>query len=131
MKKNILAIIVSALINNIIGFFWYSPFAFGTMWANLAGIDMSGEFPVAPMIYGLLLTIAVAIGLTMIIDKLNLSMEGSIKMAFWGWLIFLVPYGLQACIYSGLAPMLFAINIGYNFFGYLSMAAAIGYIKQR
>jgi len=128
MQKRIIAVVAATIVNTIIGFLWYSPFLFGSLWAQLSNVNLEVEMDMGPLIYGTVLALGTACLLSYLIKLMKLNVVRSVRMAFYGWLTFLVPYGLQGCIYAGLAPMLFAINAGYNFVALLAMAAVIAYI---
>ena len=39
MAVNVVAVIIAAVANFIIGFIWFSPMVFGKRWQKLSGID--------------------------------------------------------------------------------------------
>ena len=127
--KNCIAVVVATILNMIVGYIWYSRFLFGAWWSAVTQVNLSIELKIVPFIYGTILAFFIACLLTYLIRRWRLGVSHAAQMSFFGWLTFMVPYGLQLCIYAGISPVLFAIDMGYNLVVYTAMSVVIAYIK--
>lgn len=131
MTKMLPSILIATIINIAVGFFWYSSYFLGTTWAALSNVSMEQEIQQNVALYGTLLSFFTACVLTYLIYNMKAPIERALGVIFWGWLVFTVPYGLQACIYAQEPLGVFAINAGFNLCVYLLMGAAIAYIQKK
>ena len=127
--KNCIAVVVATVLNMVVGYVWYSRLLFGEWWSAVTAVSLDIELQIVPFVYGIILAFFIACLLTYLIRRWRLGISHAVQMCFFGWLVFMVPYGLQLCILSGASPVLFVIDMGYNLVVYTLMAVVIAYIK--
>ena len=130
MNKNVVAVVAAALINNVVGAFWYSEYLFGPSWAQLRNVSLNIEMKTETLVYGALLSVLIACLLAYIIKTMKLDVQKATRITFLGLTTFMLPYGLQGGIYAGLPVQLLIINLGYNFVSYILMAAVIAHVYK-
>lgn len=129
MQKTIISIVIAEILYMAIGFAWYSQYLFGPLWNRYSIASVAGQAPMTMLIFGTLLGFYIACLLAYSIKTLQLDSMGAARLVLAGWLLFMVPYALQGCIYGGVSFVIFAIDMGYNLVVYSLMAQVITYIK--
>lgn len=125
---NIIAVLVAALAQFVLGFLWYSGMTpTGRWWAEEMGIaDQEGQ-PGAEMLIFPVSSIFAAWVVAMVVAWSGTDSVAHAMLAAW---VVALAVGVQV-IASGIAsgkssPTLQAINVGYLAFGYGIMGAIIG-----
>ena len=126
---NWLAIIVSAIAAMLIGFAWYSPWAFGKSWASLTGRTMGGGEGTGAL-YALIIVSAFvqAIAMNWFVERTasNSGAAGALVGLFIG-LGFIAPSMFGDVLFTGRPGRLFAIVAGYSTLSAIVMGAIIGF----
>jgi len=118
---NIFAVIIAAVVAQIIGFIWYSPGVFGKQWMALVGMneaDAGGEKKgmAKLFVYSFLASLVTGYILGTLISNLVVaSIVDGAKLAFFLWLGFMAPLTLSDILFSAKkkSSKLFFINGGY------------------
>lgn len=124
---NWLHIVVAAVAYFMLGALWYSKILFGNLWIKSTGVDMNN--PGAKkgaggiMVFTFILEFVVAIGLAILIYKLNLSgLPSAVKLGLFTGIIF---SGIGICIsylYQMKPTVLSFIDGGYHTVGQIIAA---------
>ena len=124
---NILAIIVAAIINMVIGAVWYRVFS--KPWSALTGVTMEeGQSGAGPG-YALVSvgSIVIAIVLSYLISELGItSFIGGIGLGLLAWLGFVAPTHAANFVFESRPWKLFAINTGYFLVSLMVMGGVLG-----
>lgn len=118
---NYLAVLISAIVQQALGAFWYSPSGFGKQWMALMGIDdvkaktmkdqggMGQRYAMA-FVGALIMMYALA----WFIDAAGATtfMQGALT-GFWLWLGFLATSMMGSVLWENKPPKLYFINSGY------------------
>ncbi len=140
MEINILAVLVAAIIANILGGIWYSPRVFGTTWMKLLGWDPHNQAQMAQMkknagksyTINAFASIVLAYVLAhFIITSRSAAPDTSplfigIETAVWSWLGFVVPVSLGSVLWEGKPWKLFFLNTMYYLVSLVSMGLILG-----
>jgi hypothetical protein len=103
---NYWAVVVAAVINFFIGWAWYSPMLFGTLWMRELGIHMDGMKPsmntmLPPMLAALvqqLITVYVLAHVAIAFGALDVM--GAVQLAVWVWLGFMATTVLAPVLWE-------------------------------
>lgn len=131
---NLLALVLAAIVNMVIGFIWYSPAVFGTRWMKMSGIKMDKKMSGKDMMPMMLLGTGAALLMAYVLLHFSVYAElfyqqsmlsVSLTAAFFAWLGFIVPVHINSVLYYGHKWGVFAINAGYNLAALLAMAVVL------
>ncbi len=117
---NIWAVLASGVAQMVVGFLWYNPALFGTMWMKASGIkmeDMEAKKGDMPKIYALsfLLALVTSAVLAMILKSLNVASLGDALFATTViWLGIQVTTKLNDVLFGGKSTTWFLIDVGHN-----------------
>lgn len=118
-EVNYTMILAAAIAHVVIGFGWYHPKMFGTVWMRLAGVAPealeAGKKKMPFMVLtGFIAAFIAAYVMTFIGIAWSVYdwMRGA-EMGFWVWLGFVVPVLLGPILWEGKKFTLFLINAGY------------------
>lgn len=112
-------ILAAGIANLIIGFIWYNPSVFGSMWmqlTNLSPAQVEAGKRRMPMMAVVAILVAVIMAYVMAHFGIAwgvFDVIGAIELAFWIWVGFIVPPTLGVVLWEGKSFKLFAINAGY------------------
>ena len=125
---NILAIIVAAVVNMVLGALWYSPALFAKPWMRLAGMKemKGGGAGYAVSAIGSLIT-AYVLAWILNLSGMHSVSEG-IKVGFLAGLGFVATTMVSDYMFSGKPMQLFYINAGYRMVGLILMGVVLGAI---
>lgn len=136
MFKNInwIAILISVVLLEALGFLWYGP-VLGEAW-SAAYRDSIGRDPDMTNIavtqsLGMVNTLILVIGLAWIFARLGVSSLAGLGLAAALWVFFNFTTMAVEYIYMGLAPNLVLINMGYQLVAYLVAGAVLGLMPNR
>ncbi|MBL4644685.1 MAG: DUF1761 domain-containing protein, partial [Candidatus Pacebacteria bacterium] len=101
------------------GFIWYSPFAFGNAWMELAGLTpekVAGAKKRMPFM--VLAGFIAALVLSWVMSQFALvwgalTIGSALELGFWIWLGFMVPALISPVLWEQKPVKCFAINAGY------------------
>ena len=117
VEVNLLAVLVAAVLNMLIGALWYSPLLFAERWMALAGKTPDGLR--GSMIRGYVLSFVGALVMALVLAQVitlmqaRLLLEG-ILVGFLVWLGFVVTTSSTTVLFEGRSLELHAINSGYQ-----------------
>jgi len=130
---NFLAVLFAAVVNMILGMFWYSPALFGRQWMSLVGLTEAdresakekgmGKSYLAGFIGALLIAFVLAIFIGYAGAN---TIAAGIKTGILAWLGFVVPVLLGTILWEGKPVKLYFINIGFYLFSLSIMGAILG-----
>src|SRR5438445_8832628 len=130
---NVVAAIIAAIVNFVIGFIWYSPMVFGKRWQKLSGIDakkMNEMKKDMPMRYigGIVTSFIMAWVLAIIIqDYAHATMTSTgALIGFWVWLGFFATASLGMFLWEGKSIDLWTLNNVLHLIVLIVMGAIIG-----
>lgn len=127
---NLLAIIIAAIANVVIGFLWYGTWAFGKSWMQLSGRTM-GEGQQPGPLYALTIVGAIVQAIAMAWfaaqTGANSGSAGAILGLFVG-LGFIAPAMFADVLFAGRPARLYAITAGYQVLAAVVQGAIIGFI---
>ena len=128
---NFMAVLVSSLINMVLGFIWYGPL-FGKPWMELTGISQDkiaeSKAKGMNMTYDLsgigALVMAFVLANITGYAQVDTLVEG-VQVGFLVWLGFVVTTMLNSVIYDGKPWRLYFINAGYYLVSLVLMGALL------
>lgn len=121
-------ILIASVVNMIIGFVWYHPRVFGSVWMRMAGItpDMveSGKRRMpAVLITAFLAGMLMAYVMNHFGSAWNVyDILGALELAFWSWIGLVVPPMLGLVLWEQKPIRLFLINTLYWLVAMMAMA---------
>ncbi len=119
ISVNLLAVLIAAVLNMIIGALWYSPFMFAKTWMTALGKTeeeiKSSSSPGPMYVINTIGNIVLAYVLAHVVRYVQVSsaMQGA-QVGFWIWLGFLVPTLLTVYMFEGRKIKLYFIYISYQ-----------------
>jgi hypothetical protein len=119
ISVNLLAVLIAAVINMVIGAFWYSPMMFAKSWMAALGKTeeeiKSSSSPGPIYAINTIGNLVLAYVLAHIVRYVQASnaMQGA-QVGFWIWLGFLVPVLLTVYMFEGRKIKLYFIYISYQ-----------------
>ena len=115
---NYWAILVSAVIQWLLGAVWYSPALFAKPWISLVGLKIDGSNKNKTMIVGMIASFIGSVVTSLMLAHVVIwsgakSVAAGALIGFIMWLGFLAAPLCASYIYEGRPFKLFAINTGY------------------
>jgi hypothetical protein len=127
---NWVGIVIAAIAAMLIGFAWYSPWAFGRTWSSLTGRTMGGGEGTGGL-YVLIVASALveAIAMSWFVEQTgsHSGAAGALVGLFIG-LGFIAPAMFGDVLFTGRPGRLFAIVAGYAILTAVVMGAIIGFL---
>lgn len=127
---NMLAVIVAAFAQFVIGGLWYGPL-FGKTWSGLTGVSQERMKPrpaalAAMLACSLIMAYVLAHVLVFASSYMKVSGVGAgLSSGFWMWLGFAAPITLGPVLYESKPIQLWLINAGYYLVSLLAMGAIL------
>lgn len=139
IEVNIIAVTLASVVAMAVGFFWYSPTAFGKPWMRLMGYtkeDLDQAKKGMAKLYGVsfVLTLVSAYVLFHVMT-LSKSFYGysstttGLTSGFWMWLGFIMPVQATDTLFGTKNWQLLGINTGYQLVSLLAMGLTIGLLS--
>lgn len=138
VEVNYLAVLIAGVASMAVGFFWYSPAAFGKPWMKLKGYTKEGlkaEQAKMGKFYALsfLMTLLMAYMLSHVAFFSNYFfgqglLSAALSSGFFSWLGFVLPVQVAAQIFGEKKWKLLAIDTGYQLASLIVMALIIGWM---
>lgn len=129
-SPNLVAIVLAAITNMIVGAVWYAPQVFGVRWAKAAGIEHQAadtRIPI-PAVYGgsFVCSLVLAFALEHLLRTFGPAtwME-TFQILCWMWLGFACALRLPNVLFEGRSRELYLLNIGHDFLSIFVMGATI------
>ena len=116
---NIFAVLAAGLASVVIGFIWYHPAVFGTMWMRIVNIspeDLEKGKKKMPLMA--LIGFVASVVLAWVLAHFSfvwgaLTIGSALELGFWVWLGFMAPILLGPVLWEGKSVKFFAITAGY------------------
>ena len=129
---NIWAVIIAALVNMALGFWWYSQAGFGKPWMKEMGItsdkiEASKKKGMGPSyLLALVSAFVMAYVLAHIVDFAGATTFGAGMVGgFWCWLGFIATVGTAMVLWEGKSWRLYSIVMGYYLVALLLMGGLL------
>jgi hypothetical protein len=124
VQINLLAILVAAIANMVLGSLWYSPIMFGKKWMAEAGLTPEkleaakakgmgrtyGIMAISTLIMSYVLSNTLVFASTYLSDS---GISAGLQAGFWNWLGFVAPVSLSAVLWDGKSWTYWFITAGY------------------
>lgn len=130
-EVTLLPVLFAGFASVVIGFIWYHPNVFGSVWMRHAGLSpekMEAGKKKMPMmaLAGLVASIVAAY----VMNHFGIAWGvfdwiGGIELGFWTWLGFVVPSMLGSVLWEGKSVTYFSINAGYWLTSFIVMALVL------
>ena len=128
ISVNVWAVLVSGVLDWVIGALWYSPILFAKPWARLMKMDMeSDEHAASPLLYlgALVVGLVLAAGLAVLLDLSGAgTVPAALLVAVVTWTAFTAAPAFANAIFGGSIP-LWAINTAYRLVSVLLMSVIL------
>ena len=123
-----IAVILATLAFYMIGFAWYG-FLFSDLWLAASGMTEAQTNAMAEakgammFVWGLLITLAQALGLLWIINIAGAKRAAAcLKISFWLFIMIAAPLLAYGCLYGDYSLTGIFVDYGHILIGYLAMA---------
>lgn len=127
------AVVVAAIVSFLVGWLWYSPVLFGSMWMKASGITKAAmnkgkhKSMGLTMFTGFVAQLVMAWVLAIVITATGQQgVVNGLILAFWVWLGFVATIGLGGVLWEGKSMTLFWINMIHWLVALLIQAVVIG-----
>lgn len=131
IQVNFLAVLLAAILDMLIGMFWYSPFGFGKLWMRMIGkteeeLKETGNSAGVAYMASTLAAVVMAFVLAHVV-KISGTTDylTALQIGFWVWLGFVVAGVLPTYIYEDRKKGLFVLYIAYKLVSILVMAVLL------
>jgi hypothetical protein len=126
---NWIAVIVTVILLEGLGFLWYGPL-FGERWVAALGYTPDMSNTGLKMAIGALNTVVVTVGLAWLTNRLGaFSLTASIGVCLAAWLFFDFTTQALEYLYMGMSQQLVGINMGFQFASYVITGAVLALVK--
>jgi len=135
VEVNYLTVLVAAVVSFVIGFGWYHPSVFGTMWMRWSGITPSSaeagkKKMVQSMVLGFVGTLVSAYVLAHVVAVWGATdFMDAVQLGFWVWLGFQMPISLGSVLWEQKSWNLFALNGAYWLVTTIAMAKVLVFMS--
>lgn len=116
---NAWAVLAGGLSAVLVGFIWYSPIAFGSMWMSLTGLSAEDiERAKKKMPFMALVGFVAAAMLSWVLAQFAViwgvfTLGSALELGFWIWLGFMAPALISSVLWEQKPIKYFLINGGY------------------
>ena len=131
IEVNYVAVLIATFAGFFLGFTWYHPSVFGTMWMRLSGItpamaEAGKKNMMQSMVLGFVSTFVTAYVLAHFAAVWGaVDFTGALQLGFWIWLGFQMPIQLGSVLWEQKSWNLFALNGAYWLCGTIVMAEVL------
>lgn len=124
-----LVVLIAAILNKVISFFWYSEWLFGPAWKKLCQMkekDMKAK-RWQPLFYSFIVSLVIAYFLSFFEGHLGITnVSDGMFVGFLFWLGFVATTQISPVIWCKKPFKLFAIDSGCKLLSFLVMSGIIG-----
>jgi hypothetical protein len=121
------AVVVAAVLNMVIGFFWYSRWLFGKAWHNLSKVSeasLKGDKKAVP--FGCVVSLVIAFFLAFFEAHLDVTtVVDGLFLGFCVWLGFVATTQISAVVWCKAPFKLFLIDTGCKLLSFLVMGGVL------
>ena len=123
-----LVVVIAAVLNMIIGYFWYSKWLFGKTWAKLSkSHEKSTKENKTAILYGFIASLVIAFFLSFFEGYLGVTtVSDGMFVGFCIWLGFVATTQISSVIWCNKSFQLFLLHSGCKLLSYLVMSGLIG-----
>lgn len=123
-----LIIVIAAVVNMVIGYFWYSKWLFGDMWDRLSRTGMPRDKEMkSALIFAFINSLVIAFFLYFFEGVFNVSsVTDGMFVGFCAWLGFSATTSIGGVIWCKVPFHLFLIDSGCKLLSFLVMGGLIG-----
>ncbi len=126
IQVDLLTIFVAALLNMIIGFFWYSKWLFGPIWIHLQKFPPEKHHNLS-ILYGFICSFVIAYFLAIFEAYIGVTtVTDGMFVGFCIWLGFVATTQISSVIWARSPIQLFFVDTGYKLLSFLVMGGIIG-----
>lgn len=132
-----LAVLLATIAFYMVGFMWYG-FLFQDVWLAASGMTLAETESMSeaqgPMmfVWGLLITLAQALGLLWVINLAGAKrFPKCLEIAFWLFFMIAAPLLTYACLYGGYSLTGILVDFGHILIGWLIMAAIYAFFRGK
>lgn len=126
-QVDLLTVFVAALLNMIIGFFWYSKWLFGPTWAKECKMKWEGEQNKMGIVWAFLVSLVIAYFLAFFEGYIGVTtVTDGMFVGFCAWLGFVATTQVSAVIWCNHSAKGFMIDTCYKLLSFLVMSGVIG-----
>jgi hypothetical protein len=119
-------VFIAAVLNMVIGFFWYSKWLFGPTWIALRKIHMEKPSGVS-LLYGFIVSLVIAYFLAVSEAYLSVTtVTDGMFVGFCAWLGFVATTQISSVIWAKQSFHLFLLDTGCKLLSFLAMSGLIG-----
>lgn len=127
IQIDLFTVIVAAILNMIIGFFWYSKWLFGPAWARLNKTSMNGGHSKMALLYGFITSLVIAYFLAFFEAYMGVTtVTDGMFVGFCAWLGFAATTQISAVIWGNRPFQAFLLDTGCKLLSFLVMSGVIG-----
>ena len=121
-----LTVLIAAVLNMIIGFFWYSKWLFGPAWMKFSKISKM-EHSGLSILYGFIISLIIAYFLAFFEAILGITtVTDGMFAGFLFWLGFVATTQINPVIWGKMPFQLFLLDTGFKLLSFLVMSGVIG-----
>jgi len=128
IQIDLFSLVIAAILNMVIGFFWYSKWLFGKVWMKLNHItesNMKGKNKA--FLYAAIVSLVIAYFLSFFEAYLGVAtVTDGMFVGFCIWLGFVATTQISCVIWCKTPFKLFAIDSGCKLLSFLVMSGVIG-----
>ena len=126
MQVDLFTVFIAAVLNMIIGFFWYSKWLFGPTWMKLHKMK-DPEMDKTHILYGFITSLVIAYFLAFFETSLGVTtVSDGMFVGFCLWLGFAATTQISAVIWCKAPFKLFVLDTGCKLLSFLVMGGVIG-----
>lgn len=123
-----LVVVIAAVLNMVIGYFWYSKWLFGKTWLKLSKMsekEMKGDK--SSILYGFITSLVIAFFLAFFEGYLGVTtVSDGMFVGFCIWLGFVATTQVASVVWCKGPFQLFLLHTGCKLLSYLVMSGVIG-----
>ncbi|OGN56380.1 MAG: hypothetical protein A3D96_05295 [Chlamydiae bacterium RIFCSPHIGHO2_12_FULL_44_59] len=118
-------VVLAAVLNMVIGFFWYSKWLFGPVWKKLTKVQQTASG--WSLFYGFIVSLVIAWFLAFFEASLGITtVTDGMFVGFLFWLGFVATTQIGPVIWNKMPFRLFCLNSGFKLLSFLVMSGVIG-----
>lgn len=127
VQIDILTVLIAAVLNMVIGFFWYSKWLFGPIWMKLHHIKQEDCSSKLPIFYTFIVSLVIAYFLAFFEGYLGvLTVTDGMFVGFCIWLGFVATTQISSVIWCRAPFRLFLLDTACKLLSFLVMSGVIG-----
>ncbi|MCB1113028.1 MAG: DUF1761 domain-containing protein [Chlamydiales bacterium] len=127
-EVNFIAVVVAAVLNIVIGYFWYSPQVFGKMWADAHQYDVETlKSDVSSIVGAFIVGFVIAWVFGAVLHNYGVfDIWGAMCAGFWFWLGFVATSQFSGVIWAKKPLVAYFIDVGFFLASILVMGIVFG-----